>query len=140
MNAAWQKIEHLLFEAYQGQVVDYTQALLLAENLLAAWKPGVDPTGTLQQIQTIMDKVAASNAAILKARRQWQESGKTPGAALAEALQLVAQKMQRLADRIRQLQDLALAQKNKIVPELESLLRGRQMQRAYATATRKGQG
>jgi hypothetical protein len=133
MSHAVGETEDILRETYEAQAASYAQALELAEGLLANWKPGNDVNETLQKIAGLMEQIAKRNLAIEQPRRQWLEVGKKPGPRLDAALQSMSRLIQRLAERIRELERLATAHKDQLAPQLDHLRRGRQMQRAYAT-------
>jgi hypothetical protein len=134
MSQPLQQTESVLAEAYQYQARVYTDALNLAERLLAEWKPGQDINSALQQIMAMMDGIAKSNAAVELVKQQGLQSrhGQTP--ALVCALETMTRLIKRLADRIKELERLASASRDKLAPALDNVLRSRQMQRAYGAA------
>jgi hypothetical protein len=134
MREDWQRTEALLGAAFQQQADVYAEALTLADDLLAAWQPGIDPGPVLQKIGAFMAQIASSNAAIAQQRLQWQQSGRKPEPKLQSTMQSVTQLIERLANRIRELEHRASTYKDQLIPELDNLVRARQMQRAYATA------
>jgi hypothetical protein len=134
MNPVVSSTEEALCAAYQRQAACYVQAIDVAENLLAAWKPGIDPAAALEQIKAIMEQVATINTSIATPRQQWQQKGGQATPALSAAFKSITGLIERLAQRIRELELLASACQSQLVPELDNLLRGRQMQRAYAAA------
>jgi ABC-type transporter Mla subunit MlaD len=133
MNQDCLQTEEALRESYEQQAATYAHALHLAEGLLANWKPGNDVTATLQKIAGLMADVAERNAAIQSLRQHLLENSAKPGPQLDAVLQSTASLIARLADRICQLERLATTCKNQLAPEMDGMLRGRQMQRAYAT-------
>jgi hypothetical protein len=134
MREDWQRTEALLGAAFQQQADVYAEALTLADDLLTAWEPGIDPGPPLQHISGLMAQIASSNAAFAQHRLQWQQSGRKPEPKLQSTMQSVTQLIERLADRIRALERLASTYKDQLIPELDNMVRARQMQRAYATA------
>ncbi len=99
MNQQAQQIESILADACEFQAITYSQALSVAENLLAAWKPGNDIASALRDIKAMMDQIATSNAAVDKVRRQWLQSQQKPSAALAASFQALTRLISRLAER-----------------------------------------
>jgi len=134
MSEDWHHTEAMLSAAFQQQAAIYTEALSVAEELLSAWQPGIDPGPALKKISGLMARIANGNAMIAQKRQQWQHSGRKPEPSLQSAMQSVTQLIERLADRIRTLECLASAYKDRLIPELDSIVRARQMQKAYATA------
>jgi hypothetical protein len=128
------ELEAVLREAYEMQVARYQQALTQAESLGANWKQGDDIAVALQPILAIMDEIATRNVAIESHRQQWLQGRHAPSPPLEAVLRAMAELIERLAVRIRELELLATACKNQLAPQLDNLHRGRQMQRAYAGA------
>jgi hypothetical protein len=134
MSNGANEIENRLRESYEQQAASYAQALIVAESLLANWQPGQNVPETLGQINSIMDQIAVRNRAIEGLRQQWLDNRQKPGPLLDAALKKMTQFIERLAGRIRELEKLASACKDQLAPQLDDMMRGRQMQRAYATA------
>jgi hypothetical protein len=133
----WQQIENSLCAAYQQQTAVYARALNIVEDLRATWRPDTDPNDALRAVADLMEQVAGLNAANDDLRQRWQQSARQPGTALADALLNMRTAIERLSSRIGDLEGLAKASKDQLVPELDRLLRGRQMQQAYAPAWRR---
>jgi hypothetical protein len=136
MNEVWQQIEQVLGAAYERQAASYAEALHRAEALLAAWQRGDEAKDALPQIHALVEQIAQSSAAIAAPRQQWLQSGQQPGTALRTALETVTAQIECLRQRIRELELWASAQKNRLAPELDLLVRGRQMRQAYGAARR----
>lgn len=136
MTPSWQHIQQELCEAYQRQAAIYTEALEVADHLETTWQQGGDGAGALEQIQALMEPIVQSAAAIAEPRRAWLQSGRTADPPLAAALAQVTGLIQRLQTRIAALEAQATVQIKQLAPELDQLLRGRQMQRAYTAVSR----
>jgi|SRR5579862_2286594 len=134
MKMDFRQAEEALRESYEQQAVSYAHALALAESLLANWKPGNDVTATLQRIAELMTDVAARNADMQSLQQHMVKNSARPRPRLDAVLQSTAELIARLADRICQLEKLATNCKNQLAPELDAMLRGRQMRRAYAVS------
>ena len=81
-----------------------------------------------------MDQIAERNLAIEHLRQQWLDSLQKPGPLLDAALKTMTQLIKCLAGRVRELENLASTSKDQLAPQLDDIMRSRQMQRAYATA------
>jgi hypothetical protein len=124
------EIESALAAAYEAQAADYQQALQLADGLLSNWDQADQPR-TLEQVAALVERTAGTGARAAELRRQWQTHGQAPGPRLTAALQAAARYLENLAARIDSLQSLATATRDRLLPEITGLVRGRQMQQAY---------
>jgi hypothetical protein len=129
--------EQVLCAAYERQAADYAAALRLADDLLADRQQDGNPGTGMARLHALVENIARTNAALAGPRQEWLQSGRKPGPLLDAALQTVARLIRDLGDRVRDLEQRVTARQNQLVPELDRLLRGRQMQQAYATATQR---
>jgi hypothetical protein len=123
-----------LSAAWTEEVDRYTQALEAAEALPAALREGRDGEPHLQELVRQLNEVARIEQQIAGPKHQWRQAGASAPPEL-EALR------NRLVDVIRALQvHIAWAEKEaslrkrELVPQLDALIRGQQMQRAYGGA------
>jgi hypothetical protein len=133
MKESTRSAEALLFAAYQEEAGRYAAALQVAEAL----RSGAGQTGTadekLPQMLAHLDAVAAIEARIMETKRWWVATGQQPGPQLRAVLEQVTQLIERLAVCVRETELAALAEKQSLLPELDSAARVWQMQRAYGS-------
>jgi hypothetical protein len=131
MSAAPANAESLLSEAYREEAELYRQALTAGSEVLAALQRGDNMENRLQQLLSFLDQVGAIEARVTLVKAQWQEAACKPGPQLKEIMTQVGQLVERLQACIQQAESLARARKSQLEPELDALIRGSQMQRAY---------
>lgn len=131
MTAAPAAIEPLLVQAYRDEAALYTQALPVAEALGAAEPQAEALESPLAHLQMLLSEVAVIEARIALAKQTWLKAERQPGPELAGAINRVAELIQRLLAPIQRAEREATAQKQRLAPELDALVRGRQMLRAY---------
>src|SRR5205807_9437004 len=106
----------------------------LAELMPAALSQGQDSDELVRQVWLHLDEVKAIDASIAASKLAWQSSAEKAGPELAAALADVADLIKRLATHVSGCTEQALAQQRRLEPQLDGLVRGQQMQRAYGSA------
>ncbi len=127
--------EEQLCQAYQEQVVFYSQALGEAEQIVQAVGQGEDVTGRLQNLAGIAAEVGNLENRLGSWQKQWQQVGRQPGPQLAALLRQVAGLIEQVLQCLAQAEQETTLRVGALVPELDLLARSRQMQQAYNTAT-----
>ena len=134
------EIEVVLCAAYAEEADCYAKALRLAEELPTAFHRGECPGVQLQRVLAALDEVAAIEVRIADSKRRWLASRvsgwRMPGLMLQRRLAQVKDLIQHLASLIRCAEQDASAQRERMVPEVDAVIRGQQMLRAYK-CTRK---
>jgi hypothetical protein len=125
------ELEEILVAAYRRQAGCYTQALELAHSIDAAVRLGQDQGPPMQHLITVLDEVAAIDADASDARQLWQRSSRRPGPELQAVLDQVANLIQALHACVGSAAQHARAETERLAPQLDRLVRGRQMQAAY---------
>lgn len=130
MNQA--TLEALLAEGYRNQTACYTEAVAAVRAARAVWQSGADLPALLQPVVGALDRAARIEAALAPTRQQWQQAGRRCGPGLESLLAALAQLLRELIQEVAALERLACDFRSELLPELESLRLGQQMQRAYA--------
>jgi len=131
MSATTQLGEEALCASFERQAACYQRAFVLAEELCAACRSGQSKTELVEQISGILGEAGLIQAELQGAMRQWQERGCSPGPHLQSVLAQVAGAIQRLDERIHEIERFFQTRKSLLAPEFDTLVRARQMQRAY---------
>jgi hypothetical protein len=134
MNDSASSAEGTLCAAYKEETGHYTQALQMADALATALQQGQGFEDKVRQIVVQLDEIARLEALIAEPKRHWQQSGRKPAGEFKNVLAQVTQLIERLADKIRAAEQMASLRQQCLVPELDSLIRGKQMRSAYGAA------
>lgn len=115
----------------------YTQALRAAEELPAAIREGRDAEPYLRELVRQLDEVIGVEQRIAGPKRQWLQAGDAP-AELEELRTRLAGLIRAVQAQVSWAEREATLRKHQLAPQLDALIRGQQMQRAYGTAQRTG--
>jgi hypothetical protein len=137
MTPNWQEIDAILCAAYRDEAQCYSDALALTNQLPSSLpdQDGIAPV--LQRITEIMNKTAEIDNTISACRQQWRAAKREPSPALAAALQEITSLIEKLQMKIAELEKQATAKRDLLIPQMDSMLRIRQMQRAYGATTKR---
>jgi hypothetical protein len=125
------ELEQVLAAGYRRQASCYAQALQMARTVEAAVQLGEDQGPPMQHLIAVLDEVAAIEADMSAAKQLWQRSARRPGPELQAALDQVAGLIQALQACVGSAAQHARAETERLAPQLDRLVRGRQMQTAY---------
>jgi hypothetical protein len=128
--------EAALCQAFREQADRYRSALALADDLPAALRRGDDVSGRLAEVMALLDEVAAGEARLAPARGLWQRSGSAPGPELRALIADVTDLVDRLARTLGEAEQEVARRRQSLAPQLDALIRGRQMRRAYGDPLR----
>jgi hypothetical protein len=126
--------EAALCSAYRAQAECYRRAIALAESLPARIRAGDDPSERLGQVLALLADVAAIEERGRAARQEWVGAGGRPGTELRAVLTEATHLIGRLASGLAEAEREAAARHARLAPELDALIRGRAMRRAYGFA------
>jgi hypothetical protein len=133
MNAAGADLEAILSRAYAEEADLYKRALAVAESLSTALERGQEHTAPLHDLLGLLDDIKRIESRIAASKGQWQSSGQKPGPALQAALGRLSELIERLAEHIQRAERTAAERLIQLTPELDAVVRGQQMRRAYQT-------
>jgi hypothetical protein len=83
---------------------------------------------------TLLDEVAAAETRLAPLRDLWRRGGTRPGPELCRVLAAVAERIERLARSLAGAEQEATRRQQGLAPQLDALIRGREMRRAYGGA------
>ncbi len=122
--------QQVLTAAYTEEATRYERALELAKRLPKNLQTGQAPEEQLQEISHALNEVALIEARIAEAKDAWHLSGEKPGPELKHVLTRVAELIEGLMGHVTAAENEAIAQKERLAPELDAAIRGQRMQRA----------
>jgi hypothetical protein len=126
--------EASLCSAYRAQAHCYRQAVALAEALPAQVRAGDDPAASLGRVMALLAEVAAVEGRGRPAQDEWVRAGGRPGAELRGVLGEVLGLIEQLARALAEAEQEAAARHARLAPEIDALVRGRALRRAYGFA------
>jgi hypothetical protein len=131
MSTAAPGPEAALCSAYRDQAGHYRQAVALAESLPALIHTGDDHSECLGRVMALLAEVATIEEGTRAAKEQWARAGGRPGAELRAVLIEVTHLIERLARSLAEAEREAAERHGRLAPEIDTLIRGRAMRRAY---------
>ncbi len=138
MTPNWKEIEAALLTAYTEQAPLYAQALALANDLSTLMSESGKTEQGLQSLAELMQQIAAMDAGMASHREQWLVARRKAGAPLAATMKQVTELIEQLRTTISELEKLAIAKRDQLIPQMDGVVRSRQMKRAYASASTYG--
>ena len=115
----------------------YTQALRAAEELPPALREGRDTEPYLQEMVRQLSEVVQIEERIAGAKQQWLDFGAQSPRELEALRARLVELIRALLARVAWADKEATLRQHQLVPQLDALIRGQQMQRAYgASSTR----
>jgi hypothetical protein len=126
--------ETVLCSAYHDQAERYRAAIALAESLPALVRATDESAEPLARITALLAEVAAIEERVRPVRDRWIAAGGRPGAELQDILSEATHLIERLALRLSEAEREASARHGLLAPQVDALIRGRAMRRAYAGA------
>jgi cell division septum initiation protein DivIVA len=138
MTPNWQEIEATLLAAYSEEGPCYAQALIVADQLAGFTSEPLQTEQTLVGLADLMRQIGAIDERVAPIREQWMAAKRQAGPQLAAAMKYVTRLIEQLRTKINELEKLATAKRDQLVPQMDGLLRSRQMKRAYASAEKYG--
>lgn len=121
----------VLSAALAEEAERYAQALRAAEELPAALRDGRDFEPYLQELVQQLDEITRIEQRIAGAKQQWLQAG-DPSPPELEALRArLVELIRAVQARVSWAEQEATLRKHQLMPQLDALIRGRQMQRAY---------
>jgi len=135
MNRTTPSSEAALCAAYRDQAECYRQAVALVESLPGLLRAGGEAHAEpLSRVMVLLAEVAAIEARVRAVKDQWVSAGSRPGSELRAVLADVMQLIERLARSLAAAEEEAAAQKARLAPQVDTMIRGRAMRRAYGVA------
>jgi hypothetical protein len=122
--------EAVLTAGYEEEARLYARALELAEPLPGLLREG-KADGRLPQILGLFVQISEVEARLAAAKSRWERNGGAPGAALRLVKEQLTALMEKLLGHIRLAEQETLSQRDRLLPELDALVRARRMQQAY---------
>ncbi len=126
--------------AFAEEAERYTQALRAAEELPAAIREGRDTAPYLQELVRQLHEVARVEQQIAGPKQQWLQSGGQSHPELETWRVRLEGFIRALLEQVRWAEREAALRQHQLAPELDALIRGQQMQRAYGVVHREGHG
>lgn len=123
-----------LCTALQEETERYERALRIAEELPAAVQQGRDTEPQLREILTYLTDITSIERRIADAKQRWLLlNGEVSPELESYRLRLMTL-IQQLQERLGSAEREASQRQSRLLPQLEALLRGQRMQRAYGAA------
>jgi len=132
-------LETRLVTAYRNEAACYSEALQAARDLDAALRQGQNQNVPLERMLALFDRIAVIEADMSECKRLWQQSSRRPGPELQAVLFQVEDLIQAMRGCVVAAEQQARAVSDRLAPQLDQLVRGRQMQRAYGGAMARGE-
>lgn len=132
MNAP--SIEQELRAALLNEAECYEHAAAVVERLEAQLAAGGDGEALVRELHGWLAKTAAIQSSTAPARQAWQAAGARPGPELRSILDRVGGLLQRLMALVQAVERNAQVRRDQLLPELDAVVRGHRMQRAYGGA------
>jgi hypothetical protein len=123
-------LEQRLIVGYNQQASYYEHALLCLAGRAPDAK-GAAETGRVADLLKALEVIAKLDADLVADKIAWRQSGRTPGDELRMVLERVATQIRVLAEHVDALVADAVAQKQRLVPEVDDFIRQRWMLNAY---------
>jgi hypothetical protein len=123
--------EAVLCATYREQAACYRRAVALAESLPALIRSGDDHAAPVSRILALLADVVASEERGRAVKEQWVRAGIPPGAELRATLTELTHLIEQLACSLARAEQEATACRQCLGPEIDTLIRGRAMRRAY---------
>ncbi len=98
------------------------------------WSSGNRGFFRLAQLNTILQEVASLEMSAAMVQSQWTQAGGRPGPKLKSTIERVQKILETLLVHIGQAEQLAEAARNRLVPQIQTEVKARQMRRAYQAA------
>jgi hypothetical protein len=131
-NRPCSELEIKLRQSYTQEIDLYQQALEVAERLQLAYRENsANGESVLQELLMILDQIACIDQDSILIRELWKNSGYSAGPELQQVLNMVAELIQKLAERIAAAEATLQEQKARLAPELDAVNRVQQAQRSY---------
>jgi hypothetical protein len=134
-NAA---IEKTLQTAYEAQAECYAQALVFIGEAESLQAPEATLGHDLGKVIALLEQVSTIEARIDAAKARWLDAGNHPGAQFQATLDRVRGLIESLQEYVQLALDREQERKDRLLPALDLLARGKRMQQAYALARREG--
>jgi hypothetical protein len=123
-------LEEKLCAAYRQQADCYRRAVAVVAQVPAALAQA-DQGVLMKRLAAILDDIAAIDSGMRASKQAWQAAGRSPGPELQAAVGEVGGLIQELLRHVGSAEQQALAVTKRLAPELDQLIRSRQMQTAY---------
>jgi hypothetical protein len=127
--------EATLCAAYRDQAERYRQAVALAAPLAALIRAGEEHAERLGRVTALLAEVAAVEERGRPGRAEWVRAGGRPGAELRVVLTEVTHLIGALGRALAAAEWEATACHARLAAEIDALIRGRAMRRAYTSFT-----
>jgi hypothetical protein len=126
--------ESVLCSAYRDQAERYRAAAALAEALPALLRAGGEHSERLAVVMALLAEVAAIEERVRPLKERWAGAGGKPGAELRAVLTEVMHQIEGLARGLAEAEREAAARHALLAPQVDALICGRAMRRAYGRA------
>jgi hypothetical protein len=124
--------ETALCSAYQEQADCYGRAAELAESLAAWIRDGEEYLPHLDRVLALLREAADIEERIRPLMEHWVRGGGRPGEQLRSILIETAHRIERLARSLAEAEQAAAGRHAQLVPQMDTMIRGRAMRRAYS--------
>jgi hypothetical protein len=123
-----------LCSAYRDQAERYRQAVALAETLPVLLRAGDDHSACLGRVLAWIAEIAGAEERIRPMKEQWARGGSNLSPELRLVLTELTHLIERLARSLAAAEQEATARQARLTPQVDALIRGRSMRRAYGFA------
>jgi outer membrane murein-binding lipoprotein Lpp len=134
MNPIADPLEARLVAGYERQMLLYVQALALLEKQATGPAFDLENIAWTSQLNGLLADVAKIDAEQRPDKLAWESAGRSPGSEMRVALDSIATAIRALANRVDPLIADLRARRDRLVPEMDTFARQRQMIDAYAQA------
>jgi hypothetical protein len=125
-------LQDTLCSAYGEEAALYAKALDLAEQLALGLRNGDKIDVLLQRLVGVLAEVNAVESQLAGTKLRWQESGQQPDNELRAVLSRLEGLIRSVQEHVQEAEQEARKRQARLTPELDNLIRGRLMRRAYS--------
>jgi hypothetical protein len=126
-------VDPLLCAAYREEADLYREALAAVEGLPAALQGGGNTQARLQKMLGLLQQIGTIEKRLVPVKARCRGKAWKRSAELVEVIAQIEKMIGRLMTGIQEAQQIARRRKSELEPELDALIRGSQMQRAYGS-------
>lgn len=131
-------IESALGSALQKRGDVYTRAHTELVDLDRRLKAGETPLHAVcPELQAVLETIRHADEGLAPLQTQWRELSIAPGPELEAQIRNHQSQLEQTLEIVNQLTTAAEADRQQLVPQLDEAVRGRRMQAAYATFSRR---
>lgn len=125
------RMEQSLCVSYRAQLTHYREALELAEGLVGRGRAGEDISTSVARLTTLLDQVARHERELSTSRAKEIQDTVSTSPELTELLTELTPLVERLTQYLAVVEEQVTARHQELVLQLDTLIRGQEMRKAY---------